>query len=108
MTDLLAARSRLEAQLAELEARQAHIATDLDEPLNADSAEQATEVQDDLSLERQAALIANEIGSVRRALLRIEQGSYGVCVLCGEEIAPARLKARPEAALCIDCARKEH
>jgi RNA polymerase-binding protein DksA len=108
MTDLQAARSRLEAQLAELKARQAHIGADLDEPFNADSAEQATEVQDDLSLERQAALIVHEIGSVSRALLRIEQGSYGSCVLCGEEIAPARLEARPEASLCIDCARKEH
>jgi RNA polymerase-binding transcription factor DksA len=50
-------------------------------------------------------LIEREIASVKRALGRIEDGTYGECVRCGEDIAPARLEARPEAALCIDCAR---
>jgi RNA polymerase-binding transcription factor DksA len=44
---------------------------------------------------------------VQRALRRIEQGSYGECVRCGDQIAPNRLEARPEAALCFDCASKE-
>jgi len=100
-----AAKARLEAQLAELEARQARIAEDLAEPLNPDSSEQAVEMEDDASLEGQGALVAREIASVRRALGRIEDGTYGECVRCGEEIASARLEARPEAALCIDCAR---
>jgi RNA polymerase-binding protein DksA len=105
MPDHTAAKARLEAQLAELEARQEHIAEDLAEPLSADSGEQATEKEDDVSLEGQGALVAREIASVKRALARIEDGIYGECVRCGEEIAPARLDARPEAALCIDCAR---
>ncbi|HTK58759.1 MAG TPA: TraR/DksA family transcriptional regulator [Sphingomicrobium sp.] len=105
MPDTAAAKARLEAQLAELEARQAHIAADLSEPLNADSSEQAVEMEDDASLEGQGVLVAREIASVKRALARIEDGIYGECVRCGEEIAPARLEARPEAALCIDCAR---
>jgi len=105
MPDTAAAKARLEAQLAELEARQGHIAADLSEPLNADSSEQAVEMEDDASLEGQGALVAREIASVKRALARIEDGVYGECVRCGEEIAPARLEARPEAALCIDCAR---
>jgi DnaK suppressor protein len=98
----------LKARLGELKARQQHIATDLAEPLNADSSEQAMEVQDDTSLERQAALVAQEIGSVNRALVRIENGTYGRCVLCEDDIALERLQARPEASLCIECARKEH
>lgn len=105
MPDTAAAKARLEAQLAELEARQAHIAADLSEPLNADSSEQAVEMEDDASLEGQGVLVAREIASVKRALARIEDGIYGECVRCGEVIAPARLEARPEAALCIDCAR---
>jgi DnaK suppressor protein len=105
MPDTAAAKARLETQLAELEARQAHIAEDLAEPLNADSSEQAVEMEDDASLEGQGALVAREIASVKRALARIADGVYGECVRCGEEIAPARLEARPEAALCIDCAR---
>ena len=61
-------------------------------------------MEDDEALEGQAQVAANEIASVRRALERIEDGSYGQCVKCGEEIAEGRLEARPEAALCIDCA----
>ena len=102
-----AAKAALEAQLAELEGRQKRVARDLAEPLNRDSSEQAVEMEDDVALEQQAALIAREVASVRRALTRIENGTYGSCARCGEEIASKRLEARPEAALCIDCARKE-
>lgn len=105
MPDVAAAKARLEAQLAELEARKARIVEDLAEPLNPDSSEQAVEMEDDASLEGQGALVTKEIASVKRALARIDDGIYGECVRCGEEIAAARLEARPEAALCIDCAR---
>jgi len=105
MPDTAAFKARLEAELEELESRQSRIADDLAEPLNADSSEQAIEMEDDASLEGQGALIAKEIASVKRALARIEDGTYGECVRGGEDIAPARLEARPEAALCIDCAR---
>lgn len=37
------------------------------------------------------------------ALTKIENGTYGECENCGEEIAQARLMARPVAQLCIDC-----
>lgn len=101
-----AVKDRLEAQLAELEARQGRIAVDLSEPLNPDLSEQAVEMEDDAGLEAQAALVAREVASVKRALARIDDGTYGTCVRCGEDIAPARLEARPEAALCIECALK--
>ncbi len=105
--DTAAAKTKLEGQLAELEDRLAHIERDLDEPLNADSSERAVEMEDDASLEGQGALVTREIASVKRALTRIEDGEYGVCVRCGGDIAPKRLEARPEAALCIACASKE-
>lgn len=101
------ARAQLTQKLAELEGRQQRIAQDLSEPLSPDSSEQAVEKEDDAGLEAQAALVAREIASVNRALLRIENGTYGECVRCGEAIAPKRLEARPEAALCISCASKE-
>ena len=37
------------------------------------------------------------------ALRRLEEGSYGDCLECGEPIAEARLQAQPWASLCIDC-----
>jgi RNA polymerase-binding protein DksA len=106
MSDAAAAKARLEAELAELQERQARIVEDLAEPLNPDSSEQAVEMEDDAALEAQAALVTREIASIKRALARIADGTYGECVRCGNDIAPARLDARPEAALCIDCARK--
>jgi RNA polymerase-binding protein DksA len=102
-----AARARLTEQLAELQGRQQRLAQDLAEPLNPDSSEQAVEMEDDASLEAQAVLVAREIASVNRALSRIDNGTYGECVRCGETIAPKRLEARPEAALCIFCASSE-
>ena len=107
MPNVAAAKARLEAQLAELEGRRDRIAQDLAEPLNRDSSEQAVEMEDDESLKGQATLIAREIASVKRALTRIENGTYGECVRCGAEIAPQRLEVRPEAALCFECASKE-
>ena len=89
-----AAKARLEEQLAELEGRQDRISHDLAEPLNPDSSEQAVEMEDDVSLERQAALIAREIVSIKRALMRIDNGTYGECVRCGAEIAVKRLEVR--------------
>lgn len=100
-------RVRLETRLAELEAREKRIAADLSEPLSADSAEQAVEKEDDAGLEAEATLVEKEIASVKRALSRISDGTYGQCVRCGANIAEARLDARPEAALCIDCARND-
>ena len=104
MPDAAEARRRLEAQLAELEDRLSRIERDLAEPPDADSSERAVQMEDDDALEGQAALISNEIAAARRALERIEDGSYGECVRCGNDIAAGRLEARPEAALCIECA----
>jgi DnaK suppressor protein len=42
---------------------------------------------------------------IERALAKIDDGSYGTCDSCGKPIAEGRLKAAPESALCIDCAR---
>jgi len=41
---------------------------------------------------------------VEHALEKLGTDRYGVCENCGQEIAEARLEARPEARLCIDCA----
>jgi DnaK suppressor protein len=47
------------------------------------------------------------IKKVKTALERIEEGSFGICEKCGEEISVKRLKARPVTTLCIDCKTKE-
>jgi DnaK suppressor protein len=47
------------------------------------------------------------IKKIKKALERIETGTFGVCETCGEEISVARLKARPVTTQCIDCKTKE-
>jgi DnaK suppressor protein len=51
------------------------------------------------SLDRDSNLLRN----VRAALDRIEEGSFGVCLHCDEDISPKRLAAVPSTALCIVC-----
>ncbi|WP_020677306.1 RNA polymerase-binding protein DksA [Geopsychrobacter electrodiphilus] len=43
------------------------------------------------------------INKIRQALERIEEGSFGQCESCEEEIGADRLRARPVTTLCIDC-----
>lgn len=40
---------------------------------------------------------------IDEALERLEEGSFGVCQECGEEIVEARLQALPYATLCVEC-----
>ena len=51
------------------------------------------------SLDRDSNLLRN----VRVALGRIEEGSFGVCLQCEEDISPKRLVAVPSTAFCIVC-----
>jgi len=53
--------------------------------------------------EREGRLIAK----IKEALERIEDGSFGICEECGENISEKRLKARPVTTLCIDCKRRQ-
>jgi DnaK suppressor protein len=43
------------------------------------------------------------IMKIREALERIDEGVFGICEHCEEEIGEARLKARPVTTLCIEC-----
>ncbi len=42
---------------------------------------------------------------IQEALKRIDEGTFGTCQQCGEEISESRLKARPVATLCVECKR---
>lgn len=41
---------------------------------------------------------------IEAALKRLEEGEWGYCLVCGDEIAPARLEHDPSVAKCIQCA----
>lgn len=98
------AAQALKARLQELTRRVDDLETDLRQPLDADFAEQAAELQDDEALSALEDAGRAEIVRIKAALSRIEDGTYGICVTCGGEIAPARLAALPAAIQCFRCA----
>jgi DnaK suppressor protein len=71
-------------------------------------ADTASEISD---ADREIAMLENaddQRAQIVAALARLEDGSYGRCVDCGQQIPPARLEVRPEAARCVqDQARAE-
>jgi DnaK suppressor protein len=73
-------------------------------------AEQARDTEDDsfsnLIVDLNLAEIDRDAGELRRidtALARINEGSYGQCESCGQEIPQARLQAEPTALRCVRC-----
>ena len=68
----------------------------------ADSATATLDREIDNTLEENAE---NLLRSIDQALERIENGAYGKCERCGQQIAEERLEAIPHATRCIDCQR---
>ncbi|WP_439577524.1 TraR/DksA family transcriptional regulator [Elioraea sp.] len=64
------------------------------------------------SLQVQAMALATEerrrqqIARIDAALKRLDEGTYGDCVICGEAIAPKRLEFDPAVPTCINCAAR--
>ncbi len=99
-------RARLERLVRDLTeqiegTRDAAEPVDLDEPIGRVSRMDAIQQQSMIQANRNAA--RQRLSLARAALERIEADEYGECASCGEEIAPARLEASPEAALCVEC-----
>lgn len=91
-------RESLRAQLSEL----GYGAKGLDYDSNfADSSQVTAERGENEALVNKLVEGLNE---VEHALEKFETDAYGMCESCGEAIATARLEARPEARLCINCA----
>lgn len=77
------------------------------EPVAADFAEQATETENDQVVEALDQEAQIELSQINKALIRIEQGTYGACVVCGERINPQRLEAIPHTPFCFPCASEK-
>lgn len=65
-----------------------------------DNVQEVQSYTDNLSVESNFQTSLQEVDA---ALARIENGTYGKCENCGEEIAEDRLRAFPAAALCTKC-----
>ena len=51
-------------------------------------------------------LLDRQTAQVEDALRARANGTYGTCQECGRQIPAARLAARPEATMCVDCQRR--
>lgn len=72
----------------------------------ADAASETESRELDLTRQR---MLEVRIDRARQALARIEDGTYGKCVVCGEAIPRERLEAVPETPYCVrDAAREDH
>lgn len=65
-----------------------------------------TEAVERISTTATARSLSRSLADVDRALEKLEDGSYGVCDGCGNEIPELRLEARPATALCVDCSAR--
>lgn len=48
----------------------------------------------------------SEGAAIEAALRRIDEGEFGYCLRCGDDIAPARLENNPTVTICIECAKE--
>jgi len=110
--------SRRIAELrAMLEARRAEILEEIKQArASGTESNQATyaEVGDlvTASVEKERAFEYSEAGinalkEIDLALEKLEQGTYGICELCGKPISVARLRIMPSATLCLECKSKQ-
>jgi DnaK suppressor protein len=57
-------------------------------------------------VEALAGNLRESLNDVEAALVKLDNGTFGICEGCGQPIAPDRLEAKPAAKLCMECASK--
>ncbi len=71
-----------------------------------DAADVAFEAGSDEMASQLAELDSRELSKIERALVRLKQGTYGLCESCQDKIPVGRLNALPYTTLCIECQRE--
>jgi CBS domain-containing protein/RNA polymerase-binding transcription factor DksA len=101
---LLAERERIVEQLARWQEAERALSADIREEPR-DSAERAADEGGVAALEPLSERAALRLRAIDHALERAEQGRFGICERCQGRIPATRLRAVPEATLCLRCAR---
>jgi DnaK suppressor protein len=97
-------RAELVAKKLEFEARLERITANLQRGFNADSKEMAKELEDSEVVDALGNEAREEVAKISAALIRLDNGRYGICSDCAEPIEDDRMKAYPYADECIECA----
>jgi len=110
------ARRRLEAErrdlLASIARTEAELATPVDDRGEDTTASQhPADVASDLYAREIAILteltLREQVLDIDGALVRMDNGTYGTCVDCGDRVPSARLEVHPQAARCVACQTRE-
>jgi len=72
-----------------------------------DSADIASDDVDRIMIEALSSQDLKRYRAIEAALLRINQGRYGLCAKCGKKIPQERLEAIPYAVLCVECQKSD-
>lgn len=107
-TKLAAFRDRVTARLAELDAEDAlgqagQATVELDQQA-VGRLSRMDALQNQAMAKATNARRATERSRLQAALARMDEGEYGFCEDCGDEIAPGRLALDPAATRCVECA----
>ena len=107
-------RSRLESEqkrlTKELEQSKASAHPAIERREGSPFGKREEEATESFELEKRLALekrLKDLLAEVEYALQKFEQGTYGLCDICGQSIDPARLEARPQATLCLNCTTQQ-
>ncbi|MCI2394010.1 TraR/DksA C4-type zinc finger protein [Aliiroseovarius sediminis] len=106
MVDVSKYKKMLKTRLNELKARLDEIEEELESHNSKDWEELAVEREEDEVLEGLGTSGQDEIIRINAALARVDEGEFGFCVTCGDEISSERLDVVPHTPFCRDCAAK--
>lgn len=107
MPDLDKVKTELVEKLREMLSRHARLSAHLrntDRELPSDWSDMAQFVENDEVLESLEARTRDRVDAIRKAIERIESGTYATCERCGGDIQPERLELLPTATRCSACA----
>ena len=50
--------------------------------------------------------LKERLDEVDRAIAKVDEGTFGVCIVCGKDIGATRMEFRPTSVRCVDCKSK--
>jgi DnaK suppressor protein len=117
MTETTMSKEQLETFRTLLEEKRDEIVKRAQQTLQQDMTLDADDLPDEMDLASSEYLQAftfrlrgrekNLLDKIQRALERLDNGTFGICEECDEQISIKRLEARPETTLCIRCKEEQ-
>ena len=111
MEDFKHVRENLIDMLEDLDERLEKITDNvkqLDEPITKNLEQPAVETENNESSDSLENSARAEMEQIQRAISRIDKGTYGICLNCGQAIKKERLNNIPFSSQCIHCAEKKN